>query len=35
MAKKGNMNVYIYDNPIQGSRFVGSKKKRKSIKRGK
>lgn len=35
MAKKGNMNAFMYGKPVQGSRYVGSKKKRKSIKRGK
>lgn len=35
MSKKGNMNRYIYGKQIQGSRFVGNKKKNKRIKSGK
>lgn len=35
VKKNGNMNAFIYGMPVQGSRYVGSKKKRKRIKRGK
>ena len=33
--KNGNMTAFIYGIPIGTSRFVGSKKKNKRIKRGK
>lgn len=34
-AGKGNFNNYIYGNIRNGSRFVGTRKKRKAIKKGK
>lgn len=35
MAKHGNMDTFKYGKTYNGSRFVGSKKKRKAIKKGK
>lgn len=35
MAKKGNMNLFIFGRVTNGSRLVGSKKKSRRIKRGK
>ena len=35
MGKKGSMARFIYGKQIQGSKFVGNKRKTKRIKRGK
>jgi hypothetical protein len=30
-SKNGNMSAFIYGKPMGGSRYVGSKKKRKTL----
>ena len=35
MKKQGNMNAFVYGKSVQGSRYVGNKRKNKRIKRGK